>query len=112
MALAAGGCCHTFTILRLSPSQYQPTDVKEGPYVELSQIDLQSCLDLLAQLKKCRSSAALEGPDNTCRELALQVLKPLLTESIGTTFPRDVDNVLHLCSLAVQFLCLGFLSYF
>jgi hypothetical protein len=109
MVQKAGLCCDSFTILRR---------VKKGPgqvVVDMHRIYLRSAGDLLQsfqEIKECLDSAKVFR----CWKLAVGILEclgdiSLFERQSATGLIRDLDDYLHICALAVQFLCVGFVSY-
>ena len=102
-------CCDCFTIL-------QRSDAKN--LVELCQIKLKSAVKLCNEFKNLLSmnEIRLSGLWN-CRTITTDIFNVFsyFDNSIETNMTElhegAVDEILHTCSLAVQFLCIGFLSY-
>lgn len=117
-AQAANCCCECFTILRMTPREFQP------PVVEMIRIPFELALQLKQEL---HGAISLSGVDYLqilkCGKAAGQILCALgITfnttdnEECGeerreTQKSHEIEEILHLCCLAVQFLCLGFISY-
>ncbi|CAF3544215.1 unnamed protein product [Fusarium graminearum] len=103
-AQSAGLCCDSFTILR-----YPGRHPKDGSsLIEVCRIDFQLVVLMLDELEQLVSA---KGTPNFKKTRALEVLDILLDgASIGPS-PETLTGALHSYSLAVQLLCLGFLSY-
>jgi nucleoside phosphorylase len=108
---AAGLCCDSFTFLRFANEQLV-LNTPSLSYVEMCRVQFELISQMkagLRQLLDVKDITLLDIID--VRGTALQVLK-LLGQDIAREFPMDtVDRVLNYCSLAAQFLSLGFLSY-
>ncbi|KAF2475189.1 uncharacterized protein BDR25DRAFT_213279 [Lindgomyces ingoldianus] len=108
---AAGLCCDSFTILRLpphSPGQQEKSEL----LVEMCRIDFKLALQMLSELKSLSVLCNIRPVDTVnIQEIALQVLQPVMQGSTEATYGNGVSAVLQSCSLAVQLVCLGFLSY-
>ncbi|KAL1600697.1 hypothetical protein SLS60_007085 [Paraconiothyrium brasiliense] len=111
---AAGLCCDSFTILS-QPSQFehQVRHIKE-PSLVVCQIEFGLPLRLLLGL----TSLLTEWNKHTAKEEALFLVAQLATQIVKscTSFPKpmgmqSMSEILHICSLATQLVCLGFVSY-
>ncbi|KAL3474771.1 hypothetical protein BJX99DRAFT_260030, partial [Aspergillus californicus] len=108
---AAGLCCDSFTVIRKPiysfGHQYQTESL-----VEMCRIDFKLALQLREELESLLNLPKL-SPTNTINvhRATLQILRPFSPEATETYQRNDTAAVLHSCSLAVQLLCLGFLSY-
>jgi hypothetical protein len=107
---AAGLCCDCFTVLR-QPDDHDLGDVKEAR-LELLRLDVELPGKLLEELKILPHLDQITLLDVLHSEaLAMKILGTLTKGLIETPPGKDVEYVLDLCSMSVQFLCLGFLSY-
>ncbi|CAF3455143.1 unnamed protein product [Fusarium graminearum] len=103
-AQSAGLCCDSFTILK-NPGRH-PND--RSSLIEVCRIDFHLAVTMLDELEQLFS--AKDTPDFG-KPRSLEVVDILLEgASIGPS-PETLTEALHLYSLAVQILCLGFLSY-
>ena len=107
----AGLCCSCFTVLRHHSEDHNFRSSQQTR-LELWRMDLEPPVRLLEELK---SLLLLDNivPSNALQSqnIAIHILKSLAKDLTISLHTQDVDDILHLCSLAVQFLCLGFLSY-
>ena len=109
----AGFCCDCLTILRI-PAMDLKSDL-----VEMCRINMELAVQLLVELKGLLSLDEIRLSElRSSSAIATEILNILcepgkLLEVDMTEEPNEtnVDEMLHVCSLAVQFLCLGFLSY-
>jgi hypothetical protein len=103
----AGLMCERFGILCVVPKESPSTD---PDYVELCRVDLVAIVHLRKKLTRMleqpKSTAAMRGVDGISRH----ILSPL-GFAASSNDVSDVGEVIQICSLAVQFLSLGFLSY-
>lgn len=114
----ANCCCDCFTILRLVIRNRHPN------VVEMVRVDFGLACQLLSKLQNLLSSNEIDNSQLwTCGMTAIKTLS-VLGISYEINSKEDVkqkkresvegdetSEMLHLCSLAVQFLCLGFFSY-
>jgi hypothetical protein len=108
---AAGLCCDCFTILRHRPESHDLEKVKQAP-LELWRMDLELPVRLLEEFKSLLLLDNIVPSDALhSQTIAIQILKSLAQDPTINPQEKSVNYILHLCSLAVQFLCLGFLSY-
>jgi hypothetical protein len=105
----AGLCCDCFTILGRAAEGLH-IGRAEPPQVELWRINFDLAVKLF---KVVNSLLVLDAPtrDATVTRwiIATPILEQILPRRTGTF--HSIDHILHSCSLAAQFLCLGFLSY-
>jgi hypothetical protein len=117
----AGFCCDSFTVLRITTRDFRQ-DLVEMFRVDLGlasqlQVELQELLlvdeitpfqcwksGLIAQ--KILAILGLDYNPGECVKSYIAKRRKAEMDKVD-----EVDEVLHFCSLAVQFLCLGFLSY-
>ncbi|CAJ0549240.1 Ff.00g028530.m01.CDS01 [Fusarium sp. VM40] len=106
----AGFCCDSFTVLRISTTPSEAT----CPELQLSRVDF-ALAGRVTVLLRTLERVWMDGPQ---RELVMEELRTVsqavLTHAIGQRNldgPGATEEVLNLTSLALQFLCLGFLSY-
>ncbi|KAI9148048.1 hypothetical protein HJFPF1_11869 [Paramyrothecium foliicola] len=109
----AGLCCNSFTVLRISHTESDGT----CPELQLIRVPFQLATSLLDALKTSVWSGPL-SPATSWSQSPRKVLQresqQVLAHVFGGhhTFSCSTDKeVLHLASLALQFLCVGFLSY-
>lgn len=111
----AGFCCDCFTILVITSTD------NESEIVELRRIELELALRLRAELYSMLSPGQRHDSRLTRSwDISMDILCKVTTQASRThsipavaSLPsvRNVDEVLNICCLAIQFLCLGFLSY-
>jgi hypothetical protein len=78
---------------------------------EVTPVKLQLALDLAAALNSAQEAMSMESNSDgllAASKAILQLVWPGIAAAKG---PSDIHWCLQLCALAVQFLCLGFLSY-
>jgi hypothetical protein len=101
-------CCDSFTFLKIrSYNREQSITIP----VEVTSVSFQLIIGLAEALKSTQQLDLDEYTSNELRqasEAILQFISPELTRGQDRS---NVEWYLHLCALAVQFLCLGFLSY-
>ncbi|KAK2758174.1 hypothetical protein FQN54_004018 [Arachnomyces sp. PD_36] len=106
---AAGLCCDSFTTLQHT-TRSMGKDKLGQPQVELCEINLNLAVELLKETQPPVRfvDASGETRRRPTAELILGSLSPCMASS-----PHEdrIDHILHTWSLAVQLLCLGFLSY-
>ncbi|KAF8865938.1 hypothetical protein BDZ45DRAFT_379368 [Acephala macrosclerotiorum] len=116
----SGLCCDSFTILvnptptSLTSASSPNPELPTPPQVELWRVDLRSPLQLREELKYLSILGRITQVETAnYRNIAQTILEPLLrnTSHQNVDSGDNVDYTLHLCALAVQFLCLGLLSY-
>ncbi|KAB8216359.1 hypothetical protein BDV33DRAFT_207422 [Aspergillus novoparasiticus] len=98
----AGLCCSSFTILKFTTLEHKRPS---SCVAELKSVPFAAVV---------RLSKALLSANNSCsREVLLAAMGVLQFVSVETTDPDSDQGMdgLHLSALAVQFLCLGFVSY-
>lgn len=102
-------CCDSFTILRRSSTEN---------IVELCQIKLELAVRFCREFKDLLSVNKIESSRiRRCRAITDDILSVLgyvdtsAETSMTGSYEGIVDVSLHTCSLAVQFLCVDFLSY-
>lgn len=102
-------CCDCFTVLRRL-SAVNP--------VEVCQIKLELAVRFREEFKNLLSVEEIESSRlRNCGAVATDILRVLgyLEDCTDTRmtelYEGTADGILHTCSLAVQFLCVGFLSY-
>lgn len=99
-----GLCCNSFTVLRLQNYNHgQPV----MPTAEVTAVDFQLVLNLGEALKSAPELSTFNDLQAAATAI-LNLVCPTISESREGS---DIQWCLHLCALAVQFLCLGFLSY-
>jgi hypothetical protein len=114
----AGFCCDSFTILRLTTRDLGPD------LVEMLRVDLELAIQLRDELQGLMLVEDITPLQSWKSGLiARKILSVLGLDYHQGRYVKsrlakkqkvevdNVDEVLHLCSLTVQFLCLGFLSY-
>lgn len=116
----AGLCCDGFTVIvNVAPKSATSTSspgqvLSQSPQLELFRVNLSLVLQLQQELKYLSSLEALTQAKGTnCRKIAETILEPILCNTIHQKItPAEIsDSTLHLSALAVQFLCLGLVSY-
>jgi hypothetical protein len=106
-----GFCCDSFTILK-SPSYDLNPEKRKLLKVELCQVELKLAAELFAEVKRlCLLDNATSSDATQVLAITVRILRPLLPGITSDLNEDTLDHIFHLCSLAVQFLCLGFLSY-
>ena len=95
----AGYCCDSFTILLVSGGELQLRRIK----FELVQ-DLTNCL------RRLRAGKHLQG-NNLQSVSLLSFAQRIVTQALGTLPPSTDKDSHHAAALALQILCVGFLSY-
>jgi ankyrin repeat protein len=105
---AKGLCCDSFTVLTKS----QNSSNESLTNVELWRLELKLAVELTAELDRLLLLDQVTAPE-VCKSRAIadQILEPLAPVVLKDAVVENIDRVIHSCSLAVQFLCLGFLSY-
>ncbi|KYG40860.1 hypothetical protein M433DRAFT_77102, partial [Acidomyces richmondensis BFW] len=105
----SGKCCDSFTLLRHSSSPL----VDKAPFIELSNLDISLATGLCSTLE-----SAMENTDKRtqqdCTENALKILNLVSNDCLGYAGSLDLrseEQCLHICALAVQILCLSYVSY-
>lgn len=114
-------CCDSFTILvnltsnpETQTSSPNPELLPTPPQVELWRVDLKPLLQLRRELNHLLYQENITEVDTAnFRNIAMKILAPLLRTASYQREEADdgIDYTLHLCALAVQFVCLGLLSY-
>ncbi|TGO10379.1 hypothetical protein BTUL_0137g00360 [Botrytis tulipae] len=108
---AAGLCCGCFTVLRQPPHNNNIGNI-QNPRLELLRIDLELPKKLLEELKVLLHLEKIAASNLLSSEtIATKILGSITKDLTVSSTKKDVDSILHLCSMSVQFLCLGFLSY-
>lgn len=108
---AAGLCCESFTILR-RPRHDPYQQSQTIPTIELCRVDFELALRLLEELRRLSALDKINAVDTlTMQHIVSQILSPLRQASTEFRPDNDIVHILHSCSLAAQFMCLGFLSY-
>ncbi|RDW62019.1 hypothetical protein BP6252_11452 [Coleophoma cylindrospora] len=109
MVQSHGLCCNCYTILRFPPPQNGATTA-----VELCRIDLSLAVELFQALDSL-AAAHTEAAARRCKAAANTVLNIVCGDGFKDDVQEDRrdsdDNILHMCSMAVQILTVGFLSY-
>lgn len=101
-------CCNSFTFLRLRNENHEAPAKIPG---EVVRVDFQLIVDLAEALRSAQDPASEKSVGNellAASEAILILISPIITDGHGV---RDLQWCLQLCALAVQFLCLGFLSF-
>lgn len=95
-------CCNSFTFLRLRNENHEARAKIPG---EVVRVDFRLIVDLAEALRSAQDpiSELLSAS-----EAILVLVSPIITDAHGV---RDLQLCLQLCALAVQFLCLSFLSF-
>ncbi|KAH1809920.1 hypothetical protein KXX35_007109, partial [Aspergillus fumigatus] len=95
-------CCNSFTFLRLRNENHEARAKIPG---EVVRVDFRLIVDLAEALRSAQDpiSELLSAS-----EAILILVSPIITDAHGV---RDLQLCLQLCALAVQFLCLSFLSF-
>ncbi|KAL7916995.1 hypothetical protein ACQKWADRAFT_307907 [Trichoderma austrokoningii] len=104
LAQSAGLCCDSFTILRCSGTHPSNT----SSLIEVCRVEFQLAVLMLDELEQLVS---VKGTPNFKKTRALEVLDIFLDGTSSLPSPDTINGALHSYSLAVQILCLGFLSY-
>ncbi|QKX64833.1 uncharacterized protein TRUGW13939_12009 [Talaromyces rugulosus] len=100
-------CCDCFTILRKAVAIADQV-------VEMCRVEAELAVRLLRELKRLQSLNKMSLRDLlNCESIALEILGSLCGNSWLKERNRQgtADDIFHLCSLAVQFLCFGYYSY-
>ncbi|KAF4461265.1 WD repeat-containing [Fusarium albosuccineum] len=106
----AGFCCHSFTILRI------PTIIPDttSPELQLLRVDFSLVAKATALLRLLRRGS-LDDPRLIIALDGLRVVSQnILSHPLGQSHLFRVESsedILNMASLALQFMCLGFLSY-
>jgi hypothetical protein len=108
---SAGFCCDSFTILRYT---HKGLNLEKGglAQVELWRMELRLAVELFAEVKRLSFlDDVTQSEAISIQIITIQILEPFLPVIIRSLYENNVDYILYLCSLAVQFLYLDFLSY-
>ncbi|RDW67007.1 hypothetical protein BP5796_09756 [Coleophoma crateriformis] len=105
MVQSHGLCCNCYTILC-----FPFHDNGQTTAVELCRIDLSIAVELFQALDSLAASHT-EAAVRRCKAAANTVLNIVCGEGFEDDCRDSDDNILHMCSLAVQILTVGFLSY-
>jgi hypothetical protein len=107
----AGICCDSFTVL-------QRVENSGKLCIEMSRIYFEPATKLLGILQDIQDAPIIPSLLLRCREASIPILNTFrqTTTLFGLNTGRaivqqDVNEIVHICSLAVQFLSLGFMSY-
>ncbi|KAF2176770.1 hypothetical protein K469DRAFT_645244 [Zopfia rhizophila CBS 207.26] len=108
---SSGLCCNAFTVL-VHPVYTPNLERGEATLVELCSIKFGFAAQMLAEMRVLSTLDHMKTSNfRNVREFALRILEPLV-QNFPESFRHDyLHETLHLLALAVQFLCLGFLSY-
>ncbi|KAF4235559.1 hypothetical protein CNMCM8980_003251 [Aspergillus fumigatiaffinis] len=101
-------CCNSFTFLRLQSENHEAPAKILG---EVVRVDFQLIVDLAEAVRSAQDPASEKSVDNkllAASEAILLLVSPIITNHRGVF---ALEWSLQLCALAVQFLCLGFLSF-
>lgn len=110
-AQTADLCCDSFTILCLPPHDNHQQDSAE-PSIEVCQIAFHLPLQMLSELNDLLTMSDIDSiAVAKIRQTALRIFPPLDQEMTRLYCNTSINDSLHLCSLAIQVVCLGFLSY-
>jgi hypothetical protein len=102
-------CSNKFTIAR---AHIASTSSSPGT-VKLEAVDIDLAVALLAQFDRICTSAFLDMSNlSSSLDIAADILRPLMPSAMNVSAKsRGVQACLHLCCLAVQFLCFGLVSF-
>ncbi|KAJ4295595.1 hypothetical protein N0V90_007608 [Kalmusia sp. IMI 367209] len=85
---------------------------KTGPLVEICRIHFELALQMSSELESLTKLPDIRPADTLkIQELASQLFQPFMPEATDFAYTYDVSAALQSCSLAVQLISLGFLSY-
>ncbi|KAK5989701.1 hypothetical protein PT974_07957 [Cladobotryum mycophilum] len=105
----AGFCCDSFTVLRVCAT----TSHNNCPELRLSRITFDLAMEMTRYLRRLYLPA--NDPRRKQAINSLQIVsRDIISHAIGDLNVRDTDDIediFHIASLAIQFLCIGFLSY-
>ncbi|EUC40027.1 hypothetical protein COCMIDRAFT_62454, partial [Bipolaris oryzae ATCC 44560] len=111
-AQKAGLCCSSFTILR----KFLTDDPPYQAYVDVCRIELGLVASLLQQISLVKNlldeNIGTSEDFDSCMQLVEDIFSSIWTSpQILNDRSSGIDKRMHFLALAVQFLCLGFLSY-
>jgi hypothetical protein len=111
-AQAAKLCCDSFTVLFLPSKKDTDQTYPAEPSIEVCQIGFDLPLQMLSELIDL-STVNVISPTaiSKIRQTASQILRPLFQGTTTLHYDSSVGAGLQLCSLAIQVVCVGFLSY-
>jgi hypothetical protein len=109
---ANGLCCGSFTVL--TEAFQSSSNNLSRPVIEMHRVALAQPMKLFDELDSVTKLSEIKSESlKVCKTLAIEILSNVCSKEAWTTRNAvdDIDETLHICALAVQFLCLAFLSY-
>ncbi|KAJ9486756.1 hypothetical protein VN97_g6575 [Penicillium thymicola] len=101
-------CCNSFTVLR---SGFQGHEQPSSSLVEIINVSFKPVLILIQDLQKVMSPDSESSDNEKLLSTSTTILGLIWPEITKAPDDSSIERCLQLCSLAAQFLCLGFLSY-
>jgi hypothetical protein len=102
-------CCDSFTIIKLPEASPSRRD-QDTPLVEVCRINFRVAFQLLGEVKALLATQDIDTHKLPAATILLEEI--FQTKHItGLTAEATWQTAVHECSLAIQMMCLGFLSY-
>ncbi|KXG52095.1 uncharacterized protein PGRI_083790 [Penicillium griseofulvum] len=101
-------CCNSFTVLK---SGFQGHEPSSSSLVEIISVSFKSVLVLIEELQNVINPASKLSDTRKLLSASTAILGLIWQEIPDAPGDSSMEWSLHVCALAVQFLCLGFLSY-